>query len=166
MMRNGARLAGLVALALVALVVAELRGGIGSLETAAVSLQTDSAPVEQASVALAPVFTLAEPEQFHDLAERPLFVADRRPPQPVVEQKVVSKAKPKPAPKPDFVLSAIVREGNRWIAVIGTQGRGSVPPVELEVGGVVAGWKVERIAAEGIVLRKGKQKTEITLRSY
>jgi hypothetical protein len=165
-MRNGPWLAGLTMLILVGVLAAELRVSTETPDIATGTSDTGPGPAGDATVALVPVFVLAEPEQFHGLAERPLFVASRRPPQPVVEQKIVSKPKPKPARRPEFILSAIVREGNRWIAVVGTQGRGREPPVEVEVGGVVAGWKVERIGAEGIVLRKGTQTTELTLRAY
>jgi len=153
-------------LSLAAVLAAELGGGTGTAEIAAGAPHTSPESVDDTAVALAPLFTLAKPEQFHGLAERPLFVASRRPPEPVTAQKVVSKPTPRPARRPEFILSAIVREGNRWIAVVGTQGRGTPPPVEVEVGGVVAGWEVERIGAEGIVLRKGAQKTELVLRTY
>ncbi len=34
------------------------------------------------------------------------------------------------------------------------------------MGSVVAGWEVAQIDADGIVLRKGKQSIELTLRAY
>jgi hypothetical protein len=165
-MRNERSLAVVTMLALAAVLAAELGVGTGTAQIAAGSPDTSPEPIDDTAVALMPVFTFPEPDQFHALAERPLFVASRRPPEPVAEQKAVSKPRKKPARQPQFILSAIVREGNRWIAVLGTQGRGSPPPVEVEVGAVVSGWEVERIGAEGIVLRKGTQRTELTLRSY
>jgi len=157
---------GLTLLALTALLCAELVIGIGPAETGTEPSGVGPGPSGDAAVALVPVFSLPAPDEFHGLAERPLFAANRRPPQPLAEQKAVSKPKPKPQRRPEFILSAIVREGNRWIALVGTQGRGSSPPVEVEEGGLVAGWEVERIGPEGVVLRKGTQKAELTLRSY
>ncbi|NCF29424.1 MAG: hypothetical protein GWP69_18750 [Gammaproteobacteria bacterium] len=166
MIYNGPRLAGLTMLSLAAALAAVLWLSNGSAEIAAVAPDTNLGSVDDTAVALAPVFTLPEPDQFHSLAERPLFVANRRPPEPVAEKKAVSKPAPKPARRPEFILSAIVREGNHWIAVLGARGRGNPPPMEVEVGAVVAGWKVERIGADGVVLRKGAQRTELTLRTY
>jgi len=163
---NGPRLAGMSMLCLAAVLATVLWLGSGRAQIAAVAPDANPGAVEDTVVALAPVFTLPEPDQFHSLAERPLFVANRRPPEPAAERKAVSKPAPKPARRPEFILSAIVREGNHWIAVLGTRGRGNPPPVEVEVGGVVAGWKVERIGADGVVLRKGAQRTELTLRTY
>ena len=66
--------------------------------------------------------------------------------------------------RPEFTLSAIVRERNRRIAIVETIGK--PPAVEVEVGSVVAGWEVAPIDADGILLQKGKQKIELTLRTY
>jgi hypothetical protein len=107
---------------------------------------------------------LSEPEAFHHLSERPLFLASRRPPEPVPQKKKPSKPRQKVTRQPEFTLSAIVRERNRWIAFVETVGKPRA--VEVEMGSVVAGWEVARIDADGIVLRKGKQRIELTLRTY
>jgi hypothetical protein len=163
---HGARWAGLILLVLAAALLAELNFTNGPTETVGETADAGPTATGEGTPSLVPVFTLPEPEALESLAERPLFVASRRPPEPVTEEKVVKKPKPKPARRQEFILSAIVRDGNRWIAVLGTQGRGSPPPVEVEVGSQVAGWEVERIEAGGIVLRKGAQRTELTLRAY
>lgn len=166
MIGGGPRLAGAVMLALLAVLALELGLDAHTPGDAVDGAEAIPAATVADTDALVPVYSLAEPERFADLAERPLFVATRRPPQPVVEDKVASKPKAKPAKRPEFILSAIVREGNRWIAVVGTRGRGAAPPTEVEVGSVVAGWEVERIGADGVVLRRGTQTAELTLRTY
>ena len=163
-MATTTRAAWLTLLVLAVILVAELRLGP---ETAAGSGTVDlgsSGPNTDESISIAPVYTLSEPEAFDDLAERPLFLASRRPPEPVPEKKKPSKPRQQITRQPKFALSAIVRERNRWIAFVGTVGK--PPAVEVEVGSVVAGWEVARIDAGGVVLQKGKQRIELTLRSY
>lgn len=160
------RIAGLVTLALAVVLAMESDIGSGPAPSPQDTPMALPSSGEPAGPALAPVYSLPQPEGFHALAARPLFVAGRRPPEPVAEPKPARQPKPRSARRPEFVLSAIVREGNRWIAVLGTQGRGAPPPDEVEVGGVVAGWAVERIGPEGVELRRGTQRTALKLRSY
>ena len=159
-MLTGSRMALLLLLSLGALLMAELRLGQRSAEVAEVSLPTGAAP--PAIDSEAPAFALPEPESFTQISERPLFIAGRRPPDN-------TDSEPKPAQQapqrtPDFVLSAVIRERSRWIAFVGT-GR-NTEPVQVEVGSVVAGWRVERIDTGGIVLRQGERTTQLSLRSY
>ena len=157
------RAAWLTLLVLAVILVAELRlGPEAATDSGTMDLGSSGSNTDE-SISITPVYTLSEPEAFHDLSERPLFLASRRPPEPVPEKK-----KPKPRQKvtrrPEFTVSAIVRERNRWIAFVETVGK--PPAVEVQVGSVVAGWEVARIDAGGVVLRKGKQRIELTLRSY
>ena len=69
MIYNGPRLAGLTTLSLAAVLAAVLWLGSGSAEIAAVAPDTNPGAVEDTAVALAPVFTLPEPAQFHSLAD-------------------------------------------------------------------------------------------------
>ncbi len=163
-MATATRAAWLTLLVLAVILVAELRLGP---ETAAGSVAMDVGPTKSntdESISIVPVYTLSEPEAFHHLSERPLFLASRRPPEPVPQQKKPSKPRQKLTRQPEFTLSAIVRERNRWIAFVETVGR--PPAVEVEMGSVVAGWEVARIDADGVLLQKGKQRIELTLRSY
>lgn len=163
---RGPRVAALVGLALVAALAAENLPRTGPDPSASTQPAPSATPAGREDVALVPAYSLPRPDRIHDMAERPLFVAGRRPPEPAPEPKKAAQPKPKPAKRPEFVLSAIVREGNRWIAVVGSLDRGAPPPAEVEVGGVVAGWKVERITAADVVLRRGKQRATVSLRHY
>jgi hypothetical protein len=159
-----ARAAWLTLLVLAVILAGELRLGP---QKATDSGAIDVGPTESStgeSLSIAPVYTLSEPEAFDDLSQRPLFLASRRPPEPEPAKKKPNKPRQKVTRQPKFALSAIVRERNRWIAFVETVGR--PPAVEVEVGSVVAGWEVARIDADGVVLQKGKQKIELTLRSY
>jgi len=163
-MTTATRAAWLTLLVLAVILIGELRLGP---ETAADSGAMDVGPTESntdESISIAPLYTLSEPEAFHDLSERPLFLASRRPPEPVPQKKKPSKPRPKVTRQPEFTLSAIVRERNHWIAFVETVGK--PPAVEVEVGSLVAGWEVAQIDADGILLRKGKQSIELTLRAY
>lgn len=162
-MLSGARMAWLILLLLVAALIAELRFIKRSGEVADVELPPEIAWVNIDPAV--PAFVLDEPESFAEISERPLFVAGRRPPENLTPaQKPSNQAKKAPSRAPDFVLSAIVRERGRWIALIGTHRNSE--PVQVEVGSVVAGWEVEQIEIEGIVLRQGERTTQLSLRSY
>lgn len=162
-MLTGSRMALLVLLALGALLTAELKFARHPAE----SIELPSPPAAR-PLARDPgeaAFALAEPESFGQISERPLFVAGRRPPDAANPAPQPSQAaRPAPQRPPDFVLSAVVRERSRWIAFVGTQR--NMDPVQVEVGSIVAGWKVERIDTGGIVLRQGERTTQLSLRSY
>lgn len=162
-MLTGARMASLIFLALVAALIAELKFIKRSGDVADVNPTQETALANIDSGA--PAFALNEPESFAEISERPLFVAGRRPPENLTPaQKPPNQAKQAPNRASDFVLSAIVRERGRWIALIGT--RRNSEPVQVEVGSVVAGWEVEQIEIEGIVLRQGERTTQLSLRGY
>jgi hypothetical protein len=163
---RGPRVAALVGLALVAALAAENLPRTGPDPSASTQPAPSATPAGREDVALVPAYSLPRPDRIHDMAERPLFVAGRRPPEPLPGPKKATQPRPMHAKQPEFVLSAIVREGNRWIAVIGSRDRGAPPAAEVEVGGVVAGWRVERITAEDVVLQRGKRRATVSLRSY
>ena len=163
-MATTTRAAWLTLLVLAVILAGELRLGPEPATNPGTMDLGPSEPNTDETISIAPVYTLSEPEAFDDLSERPLFLASRRPPEPVPEKKKPSKPRQQVTRQPKFALSAIVRERNRWIAFVGTVGK--APAVEVEVGSVVAGWEVARIDADGVVLQKGKQRIELTLRSY
>ena len=163
-MTTATRAAWLTLLVLAVILIGELRlGPETTADSGTMKLGSSESNTDE-SISIAPVYTLSEPETFHDLSERPLFLASRRPPEPIPQKKKPSKPRQKVTRQPEFTLSAIVRERNRWIAFVETVGK--APAVEVEVGSVVAGWEVAQIDADGIVLRKGKQRIELTLRTY
>lgn len=162
-MLTGSRMALLVLLALGVLLAAELGSDRRAVEVG--ELQVPAGAATAVNNSEEPAFALPEPESFTQISERPLFVAGRRPPDTADSApKPSQQTKPSPQRAPDFVLSAVIRERSRWIAFVGT--RRDPEPMQVEVGSIVAGWKVESIDPGGIVLRQGEQTTQLPLRSY
>lgn len=106
-------------------------------------------------------FTLPLPEDFNAIAERPLFVSTRRPPEPLPPA-----AEPEPVPDtrhaPTFVLLAVVRDGERRIALIASGP--DQEPEQFEIGDAVAGWKLTDIARESVRLSYEKEETQLFMR--
>lgn len=106
-------------------------------------------------------FTLPLPEDFSAIAERPLFLSTRRPPEPLPPE-LEPEPLPETRPAPNFVLLAVVRDGARRIALIA-----SGPDQEaeqFEVGDAVVGWKLTDIARESVLLSYGKEETQLFMR--
>lgn len=146
---------------LIAVLAVQLRSAPEAVEPEApkIAAATDQAPQKEPS---AP-FSLSMPRAFSVMAERPLFMATRRPPPPPEAppppDKNVPAAKP---PAPQLVVTAIVRDGARRLALVGRNKRES--PVEVEVGGRVHGWTVEGIEHDHVVVRAGAREDRIWLR--
>ncbi len=87
-------------------------------------------------------------DRFAEIAQRPLFVPERRP------QLDAELQKPTPAPgPPTLVVQGVVLTGDRHYAIIQ---HGNPPKLEdLSEGAIVDGWQIESIAADRIALRAG-----------
>jgi general secretion pathway protein N len=115
----------------------------------------DEAPVGDALAAL---------EAFTVVGERTLFMPTRRPPEPpeAPAPNTPQPPKPPPPPPPDLEVHAIVREGERWIAVISRTRGGE--PVQAQPGDTVHGWEVTAIDPETVQLRAGSRVVSLRLR--
>ena len=134
-------------------------GGPGGAATDNGSGATD-APGERASA-----FSLAPRERFAVVGERPLFMPTRRPPDPPPPPQPLRATAPPPPPPPALPLltvKAIVRDGDRWVAVLSPGDR--APPEQAEPGSTVFGWTVTAIHPHAVELRSGARTARIELR--
>jgi hypothetical protein len=146
--------------ALSALQVAEWRFPVGTDSAGAVVAQ-GRAPVIASP---APRFTLADRETFSETLARPLFMANRQPPE--------SEAPESPAPvqraaKPDskrYALSAIIIVDDERVALLTDTATGGLSRVK--EGESIAGWRVEEIRKESAVLSNGDTREELPLRVF
>ena len=94
--------------------------------------------------------------QFVDMAERPLFYADRRTPEPAPEE-----APPPPTPLKLKLEGIAIAGGSRVAVLRNLNGNGLVQLVE---GESHQGWTLDSLSAVGAVFsRNGEQRTELPL---
>lgn len=113
-----------------------------------------------------PAFAAPPPQEFAEIAARPVFVASRRPPPPPAPPAAPAAVAtaPPPAPPPvaasAIVVLGIVGEPAGRIAMI----RPPNAPAVLNVreGDMVAGWRVVKILADRVVLRWNATEEEIS----
>ncbi|HXQ52416.1 MAG TPA: hypothetical protein VN802_15085 [Stellaceae bacterium] len=117
------------------------------------------APPPAAAPSVAPRLASYEPppaERFNEIAERPLFIPERRP------QQDVEPAKPTPPPTPPALLvQGVVLAPERHYAVIK---HGNPPRLDsVSEGETIDGWTVESIARDRIALRAGSATLEFAV---
>jgi len=111
----------------------------------------------------APV-SLPAQERYAVIGERPLFMPTRRPPEPPPPPTLLSapRAPPPPPPAPALEVHAIVREGDRWFAMLSRSG--GADAVQAEPGDAVHGWTVTEIEPEVVELQSGQRRVRLRLR--
>jgi general secretion pathway protein N len=115
----------------------------------------EAAPPEAAAAAAAPLARYVPPpeDRFAEIAQRPLFVPERRPQQDVAPQK------PIPAPNPPtlMVQGVVLTEGHHYAIIQ----HGNPPKLDdLSEGATVDGWQIESIDSDRIALRAGAAEIE------
>jgi hypothetical protein len=99
-----------------------------------------------------------EPTADHgEIVARPLFQASRRP----AAKPSAGSGSAEAVPDSSIQLAGVVLAGGRRLALL--QVEASPRPVQVEVGGDVAGWKVAEIEAERVTLRQGDKTKQVTL---
>lgn len=95
--------------------------------------------------------------------ERPLFEPERRP--KVEEAAVVAQEPAAPAKLPPVRLTGVIVEsdGGRLALV---QAEGQEQPARVRAGEQVAGWRIEEIADEAVVLVAGAERSVVPLRVF
>jgi hypothetical protein len=147
-------------IALAALLVAEWRFPVGT-DSASAFVAQGSPPVITSPV---PRFTLADRETFSETLARPLFMADRQPPE---GEALESPAPVQRAAKPDakrYALSAIIIVDDERVALLTDTATGGLSRVK--EGESIAGWQVAEIRQESAVLRNGDVREELSLRVF
>ena len=123
-----------------------------------------------APVAAFPPLALEPPAEppalsdFDEIVRRPLFTVARRPPEAPAESAPEAAAEPAAAeaeaPLPELQLVGIAIDGGNRQALLRTTGAGEEWVSE---GDSVAGWRLERVAADGVVLGSGEARQELSL---
>ena len=118
--------------------------------------QGELAPPPAAASAKAEIATFVPPPETHfaEIAERPLFIPERRPQQDIEPQKAAP-----PPNAPAVIVQGVVLESGRHYAII----QHIAPPKleELSEGAIVDGWQIESIAADHVSLRAGTQQMDL-----
>jgi len=123
--------------------------------------------IENPPVADAVSGPLVELSDLTETVDRPLFAADRRPVQevvqeaPVVEQPAAVEA---PTPPP-LELSAVIIDGARRLALF-RLATGAASSQRAEEGGQVEGWTVSAVRPDGVTLERNGARLELALRTF
>jgi general secretion pathway protein N len=123
-------------------------------------------PARESMSTLPSVFELPPVEVFDDIVARPLFEPSRRP--VVVDGAESAALKDTVAPPPrlganiDISLTGVVIDGDRGIALVVHNGKTD----RVRTGEPVAGWRVETIETERVVLGQGTARVELALRPF
>ncbi len=157
------RVSGILLLTLVglgAIVATEIREGIPSADrtVAAASKQKPRA----APAAWSFQRTLPTLESLSETTSRPLFLAERRPPEG--EPTSLPEAPLLAGPDPSFSISAIIITDDEHAVLMEHPETGTIN--RLEEGEAVAGWTLERVAPDRAVFTKDGQTKEATLRTF
>jgi general secretion pathway protein N len=114
-------------------------------------LPTAAAPAAQLASFVPP-----PEDRFAEIAQRPLFVPERRPQADAELQKPTHDPNP-----PTLIVQGVVLTGGRHYAIIQ---HGNPPKLEdLSEGATVEGWQIESIAADQIALRAGAAHIEFPI---
>ena len=158
------RLLALVALLLGGIVLAELGTAPGTRDTA---VPAPRAPA--ASDAGAPAFDLASTrapipalESLTQTVARPLFSRDRKP--GVAASATVDVAPTRVASAPNLGLIGVVIVDGEPVALV--ENRAERRTLRLREGDSLAGWRVQRIEPDRVLLRDGDRVVEVKLRAY
>lgn len=121
----------------------------------------------------APPVALAMPEpapeppllaEFKASLERPLFNAERRPVRALGGDDQGASVAADRADAPTVRLSAVIVDADGASALLA--GPDDVQARRVPLGGSIAGWRVEQIRDDGVVLRSGERRAELALRTY
>lgn len=104
-------------------------------------------------------------QQYTELVERPLFMSTRRPPEPEEEESVAQEEPPSASPKKlQATLTSVVITPQKRIALVTDHRNGQI--VRLEHGSTLAGWHVELIIEDKVLLTQGGEIQELELWKY
>jgi general secretion pathway protein N len=124
------------------------------------SVQTPSQPGEDPSDLLVP---LGEKDEYATVTERPLFLPDRRPPSEEPEENVPVEEEA-PSDLAGLDLNAVLitpSESSAWI-----RDPAKKELVRLRPGDELAGWSVQEILSDRVLLERQGEKDTLVLRDY
>ncbi len=125
----------------------------------AASLIALGPPEPAVLLAADPGFTMKPPDDFSEIARRPLFIPSRRPLPPDTEP---PRQAPRKVERRRFTLKGVVIVADERMAVL--QRRRSRKVLRVVEGQQIDGWLVEAIMPDRVVLRQGETREEVALR--
>jgi len=150
----------LLVVVLTALAYAEMRFQVGK--------GSDYPTAEPASTSIeampVPLFALLDRESFSETLARPLFMPNRRSPEPASAESVEPETRAAPPKANRYALAAIIIVDDQRIALLTDTTTGGLNRVR--EGESVAGWQVEAIRADSAVLVNGDSREELALRHF
>ncbi len=102
--------------------------------------------------------------EFKATLERPLFSPERRPDRNGPAQEGESEAVVGLDAAPGLRLSAVIVDADGRSALLSTPQ--AVQAQRVPLGGTIAGWRVEEIRDDAVVLRSGSRQAEVALRTF
>ncbi len=143
-----------------AIVATEIREGTPSADRAVAAASKKKPQAAPAAWSFQP--TLPTLESLSETTSRPLFLAERRPPEG--EPAPLPDAPLPAGPDPSFSISAIIITDDEHAVLMQHPETGALN--RLKEGEAVAGWTLERVAPDRAVFTKDGQTKEATLRTF
>lgn len=103
-------------------------------------------------------FQVEPMDSYSEITERPLFLAERRPPE---EQPQDTLASDTPAETDDLLLLGVVLTPETTMALVQVDKAGKIE--RLKVGAEVNGWQLQSVQADRVVLQSGERKLDLPL---
>ena len=113
-----------------------------------------------------PAFVAETPllSEFKATLDRPLFSQDRRPDRSVAAQDGEVETPSGPDSAAGLRLSAVIVDADGRSALFSTPQQ--IQAQRVPLGGTIAGWRVEEIRDDAVVLRSGSRQAEVALRTF
>lgn len=102
--------------------------------------------------------------EFKATLDRPLFSQDRRPEAVASGQDGRADIPAGPESAADVRLSAVIVDSDGRSALLSTPQQ--IQAVRVPLGGTIAGWRVEEIRDDAVLLRSGSRQVEVALRMF
>ena len=107
-----------------------------------------------------PAFELPPLVDFIASVERPLFLPERRPPEP--EEEVVEKVAEKPLEPLKVLVTGVILSSSRSFALVQREGDSEV--LQLAARDTIDGWSVKDILADRVVFARGEESQAVELK--
>lgn len=107
-------------------------------------------------------FRLAPPGYYTPITARPLFIADRRPEPPPPPEDAAPPEKPPAGPEQKFMLFGVMIAPGTQAALLRLE-EPNAKTARVKVGEMIGEWRLDKVSAGGVVLRKGEEVRELPL---
>lgn len=105
---------------------------------------------------------LAPPAHYGEITVRPLFIAERRPEPPPPPEETPPSEKPPAGPEQKFMLFGVMIAPGAQAALLRLQ-EPNARTARVKLGDMIGEWRLDKISAAGVVLRKGEAIQDLPL---